>query len=105
MTKFGVQDSWTQFLKISYDNLQIDYDYSNEDIKYEFELVPLYLSKDGDTLVLKSSQEYPEILYNWRNDRVERTKITATTTVTDDRTVHHVSCTAHDYFESLVSVS
>ncbi|XP_058779736.1 F-box/kelch-repeat protein At3g23880-like [Vicia villosa] len=104
MNKFGVQDSWTQFLKISYHNLQIDYDYSDEDMKYNFELVPLFLSKDGDTLVLESSQEHPEILYNWRNGRVERTKITATTTITDDRAVHLVSCTALDYFESLVSV-
>ena len=27
MKEFGVDDSWTQFLKISYRNLQIDYNY------------------------------------------------------------------------------
>ncbi|XP_058741961.1 F-box/kelch-repeat protein At3g23880-like [Vicia villosa] len=112
MKKFGVQNSWTKFLKISYCNFQIHYDYSNEDIEgnedieYNFELRPLFLSKDGDTLVLNNIiQECQTILYNWRNDIVERTKITATTIITCDSTVHNASCTAYDYIESLVSVS
>ncbi|XP_058754649.1 F-box/kelch-repeat protein At3g23880-like [Vicia villosa] len=104
MKKFGVQDSWTQFLKIDYHNLQIEYDYSNEDIKYYFKLVPLFLSKDGDTLVLKSIPKYQEILYNWRNNGVERTKIIARKAVADYQTVDSVSCSGGSYFESLVSV-
>ncbi|KAI5428567.1 F-box/kelch-repeat protein At3g23880 [Lathyrus oleraceus] len=104
MKKFGVQDSWTQFLKISYYSLQIDYDYSDQNLQYHFELVPLFLSKDGDTLVLKSSQEHQEILYNWRNNRVVRTDITARKTITDDRTIDFVSCSAIGYFESLLPV-
>ncbi|XP_058739921.1 F-box/kelch-repeat protein At3g23880-like [Vicia villosa] len=104
MEEFGVEDSWTQFLKISYRSLQIDYDYSDEDTKYNFELVPLFLSKDADTLVLKSSHEYQEILYNWRNSRVVRTNITARKKITDDRTIDFVSCSANAYFESLLSV-
>ncbi|CAL5192231.1 unnamed protein product [Lathyrus oleraceus] len=107
MEKFGVQDSWTQFLKIGYHNLQIDYDYSDEDIKYYFQLMPMFISKDGDTLVIKSSHEHQEIIYNWSNDRVERTKMTRRKAVTDDQTVEivdSVSCSPRGYFESLVSV-
>ncbi|CAK8542447.1 unnamed protein product [Lathyrus sativus] len=74
MKKFGVEDSWTQLFKISYQNLQIDYDI-NDDTKFYFKLMPLLLSKDGDTLVLKSNKEYQAILYSWRDNRVERTKI------------------------------
>ncbi|XP_058737409.1 F-box/kelch-repeat protein At3g23880-like isoform X2 [Vicia villosa] len=103
MKKFGVEDSWSQFLKISCHSLQIHYDYS-EYMLFFFELVPLFLSKDGDTLILKCFQEDQEILYNRRNNTVVRTKITATTTTTDDRTVHSISCTANDHIESLVSV-
>ncbi|XP_058739912.1 F-box/kelch-repeat protein At3g23880-like [Vicia villosa] len=106
MKKFGVQDSWSQFLKIGYHNLQIEYDYSDEYLKFYFELVPLFLSKDGDTLVLTESPQYKEFLYNWRNDQVVRTKITAskTTTTTTGETSNLVLCSANGYFESLVSV-
>ncbi|XP_058754648.1 F-box/kelch-repeat protein At3g23880-like [Vicia villosa] len=106
MKKFGVQDSWSQFLKIGYHNLQIEYDYSHEYLKFHFELVPLFLSKDGDTLVLKESPRYKEFLYNWRNGQVVRTKITAskTTTTTTGETSNLVLCSANGYFESLVSV-
>ncbi|XP_058754612.1 F-box/kelch-repeat protein At3g23880-like [Vicia villosa] len=103
MEKFGVEDSWTQFLKISCHSLQIDYDYS-EHMKHFFELIPLFLSKDGDTLILKCTQEDQEILYNWRNNTVVRTNITATTTTTDDETSNSASYSANGYFESLVSV-
>ncbi|XP_058741957.1 F-box/kelch-repeat protein At3g23880-like [Vicia villosa] len=56
MENFGVDDSWIQFLKISYYSLQIDYDYSNEYIKYSFNFVPRFLSKDGDTLCRGNSE-------------------------------------------------
>jgi hypothetical protein len=78
MKKFGDGDSWTQFVKISYQNLQVDYDYSDENTKYCFVLMPLFLSEDGDTLILSCSQELEAILYNWRDNRVQRTKITPT---------------------------
>ncbi|XP_050912078.1 F-box/kelch-repeat protein At3g23880 [Lathyrus oleraceus] len=103
MKKFGVQDSWTQFLKISCHSLQIDYDYS-EYMKYHFDLVPLFLSKDGDTLILNNIQEDHKILYNWRNNSVVRTNITARKTITQDETSDLVSCSSNGYFESLVSV-
>jgi len=74
MKKFGVKDSWTPFLKINYHNLQVNYDYSDDDcIKYNFKFVPLFLSKDGDTLIMCNNHEMEAIIYNWRNNRVERT--------------------------------
>lgn len=58
MKKFGVEP----FLKVSYHNLQVNYDYSDGSIKYHFKLVPLFLSEDGDTLILCSSQEREAII-------------------------------------------
>ncbi|XP_058741948.1 F-box/kelch-repeat protein At3g23880-like [Vicia villosa] len=104
MKKFGIQDSWTQFLKISYHNLQIRYDYSDEYMKYHFNIVPSFLSKNDDTLILHCNQEISQaILYNWRNNTVVRAKITARKTITDDSSLNDALCAA-DYFESLVSV-
>lgn len=70
MEEFRVEESWCQFLKISYENLQINYNIR------QFYLVPLHLSEDGDTLILASSLEGQAILYNKRNNGVERTRIT-----------------------------
>ncbi|XP_058741963.1 F-box/kelch-repeat protein At3g23880-like [Vicia villosa] len=78
MKKFGVEDSWTQFLKVSYQNLQIDYDLSGY-MKYHFQLIPLLLFEDCDTLMLRSSQNFEAILYNWRDNRVKQIKVTTTT--------------------------
>ncbi|AES80285.2 F-box/kelch-repeat protein At3g23880 [Medicago truncatula] len=106
MKKFGVEDSWTQFLRISYHSLQIDYDYSFEYTKYKFQLVPLLLSEDGDTLIMKCSQEHQAILYNRRCNTVERTNITTSRrTITDDRSGDHVNWEwIKNYVESLVSI-
>jgi len=71
MKKFGLEDSWYQFLKISYQNRQIDYDIMD----VYFQLVPLLLSEDGDTLMLHSNREREAILYHWRDNRVQRSKI------------------------------
>ncbi|XP_024626772.1 F-box/kelch-repeat protein At3g23880 [Medicago truncatula] len=83
MKKFGDEDSWSQFLRISYQNLLIDYDIFDT----YFRLVPLLLSKDGDTLILKSSQEFEAIIYHWKDNRVQRTKITPSRTITYDRRI------------------
>jgi len=104
MMKFGVEESWTPFLKISYENLQIDYNFSDDEMKYRFPLVPLLLSEDGDTVLLKGSQDYQAILYNLRDKRVERTKITASSTITDNRTRNYIRwVSTMVYVESLVS--
>ncbi|KEH41203.1 hypothetical protein MTR_1g046600 [Medicago truncatula] len=64
MKKFGVEDSWTPFLIISYNDLQIDYSYDGYEMEYDFNLVPLFLSEDGNTLILHSIGEAEAILYN-----------------------------------------
>ncbi|XP_058759040.1 F-box/kelch-repeat protein At3g23880-like [Vicia villosa] len=83
MMEFGVQESWIQFLKISYVDLRI-YHGVSESFEYHSQLFlfPLGLSESNDTLVLASNQESfaceeeKAILYNWRDNRVERTRFT-----------------------------
>ncbi|CAJ2670679.1 unnamed protein product [Trifolium pratense] len=65
MMEFGVEESWTQLLKINYNNLQMYY--------YIHQLVPLYVS--GDTLILINRLEGQPILYNLKN-RVTKTIVT-----------------------------
>ncbi|AES92335.2 hypothetical protein MTR_4g128320 [Medicago truncatula] len=72
MKKYGAEDSWTQFLKISYQHLQVDYD-----LAPSFQLLPVLLFEDADTLLLRSRQENEAILYNWSDNKVRRTNITA----------------------------
>ncbi|KAI5408899.1 F-box/kelch-repeat protein At3g23880 [Lathyrus oleraceus] len=74
MMEFGDQKSWTQFLKISYDDLQIDYDSIR--YNYPYMMYPLCLSEDGETIILANSHEEQAFLYNWRDNRVEKTRIT-----------------------------
>lgn len=69
MVEFGVEESWTQFLKISYERLHID-PYSMGP------LVPFYLSKNGETLILANILQDQMILYNLRDNRAVRTRIT-----------------------------
>ncbi|RHN47036.1 putative F-box domain-containing protein [Medicago truncatula] len=109
MKKFGVEDSWTPLLKISYQNLQIDYDYSFDFMKYHFNLQSLFLSEDGDTLILDSSQEMEVILYNLRDNTVRRTEASVSSSIIDHRTNVRTSTSiswymAMDYVESLVLI-
>nr|ABN08680.1 F-box protein interaction domain [Medicago truncatula] len=70
MKEFRVEESWTQFLKISYHNLQIDnnFNYLN------FYVSTIRLSEKNDTLLLKTSCESSAILYNWRDKSIKRIK-------------------------------
>ncbi|XP_058756987.1 F-box protein At1g11270-like [Vicia villosa] len=70
MKEFGVEDSWTQFLKISYhNNLQIDDPYD----EFNYSLLPLFLLEKKDTLLLTNTyQQRQIILYNWRDNSVKR---------------------------------
>ncbi|CAJ2670115.1 unnamed protein product [Trifolium pratense] len=104
MMEFGVQESWTQFLKISFQNLQIDYGISNS-LAYDSQLflLPLWASESSNTLIMASNQEgYADeslfkpqhaIVYNWRDNIVEQIK-------TNNEIMWMFS---HDYVESLVS--
>ncbi|XP_058768572.1 F-box/kelch-repeat protein At3g23880-like [Vicia villosa] len=88
MTKFGAEKSWSQFLKFSYHNVGVDYELGHPYIK----LTPLYLSKDGDTLLLANDPQDSAILYNWRNNIAKKTRI--------NNKICWVSI--RDYVESLV---
>ncbi|KEH22632.1 F-box protein interaction domain protein [Medicago truncatula] len=77
MKEFGVEDSWTQFLKISYRRLSIVYQGPSYMLfRPEFLLLPLCLSENGDTLILASDNDKQAILYNLRDNKVETTRIT-----------------------------
>ncbi|RHN51287.1 hypothetical protein MtrunA17_Chr6g0466931 [Medicago truncatula] len=71
MMEFGVQESWTQFLKISLQDLQIDQN-------LHLFLFPLYLSESDNTLIMAiNRQGYDDhnshaIIYNWIDKRVEQ---------------------------------
>jgi len=105
LKEFGVEESWTQFLKISYHDLQLEYDFSDRGCKYYLRFMPLFLSKDGDTLVLRSSLENEAILYNLRDNRVERTRITVHKTSIDDGTRSYLCWNyAKGFVESLLSI-
>jgi hypothetical protein len=80
VTEFGVEQSWTQFLKISCQNLE----------RYN-ELFPLYLSENGHTLILLGPGGNYVILYNMRENRVEKAS-------------GYTWCHAKDYVESLASI-
>ncbi|CAI8612342.1 unnamed protein product [Vicia faba] len=83
MNKIGVEDSWTQFFKISYHNLQID---PFEDL-VSF-LIPICVSEKNDTLLLANEDRKVTILYNWRENRIA---------------LGPWWCTRLNYVESLVS--
>lgn len=67
MDEFGVERSWTRFLKISYINLPID---------SLPPLIPLCLSQNGDTIIFSLHLVDQAILYNWRDNTVRRIKST-----------------------------
>ncbi|CAK8541404.1 unnamed protein product [Lathyrus sativus] len=83
MKEFGVEDSWTQFLKISYHNLLLD---PFEDL-VSF-LVPLCLSEKNDTLLLAHEYKQVTILYSWSDNTLA---------------LGPWWCTCLNYVESLVS--
>ncbi|KAK7293081.1 hypothetical protein RJT34_15942 [Clitoria ternatea] len=68
MKEFGVEVSWTQFLSIGYNDLQVD-------IKNFSPLVPVFVSKDDDVVVIAKLNETQAMLYYRRDNRVERTEI------------------------------
>ncbi|XP_004491717.1 F-box/kelch-repeat protein At3g23880-like [Cicer arietinum] len=108
MMEFGVQESWTQFLKISYQNLHIkslrNYYDINDWLKHDSELFlfPLCVSESNHTLILACKQPtgFGEIIehaivYNWRDNRVEQK-------IFGDKFMWFC---AKDYGESLISTS
>jgi F-box interacting protein len=92
MKEYGVQDSWTQLFKISYQHLamqlRIRLPMDNID-----QLVCLYVN--GDIVVFASRRWKPSFIYNLKDKTVVKIKSKITT--------HWLSDTK-DYVESLVSV-
>lgn len=68
MKEFGDENSWTQFLKISYNNLQIDYPFNG----FNLSLLPLCYSEKNDTLLLTNQYREGSILYNWKDNTLEK---------------------------------
>ncbi|RHN45824.1 hypothetical protein MtrunA17_Chr7g0235661 [Medicago truncatula] len=90
MKEFEVEESWTQFLKISYESLPIDYDAVRG-----FVLFPLCLSEDGDALILVWDEAEQAIFYNLRANIGEKAKTT--------KEIQWFG--ANEYVESLVSTN
>jgi len=68
----GVEQPWTQLLKISYQNLRTKF-HNFADLE-NCQLLPLHLSDHSDTLILANNQDRRAILYNLRDNTVTRTK-------------------------------
>ncbi|GAU13869.1 hypothetical protein TSUD_261960 [Trifolium subterraneum] len=102
MKKFGDEESWTQFLKISFHDLQLNCNFCNETQTYYFNIRPLFLSKDGDTLVLRTIPD-EAILYNWREGRVKTAGVSVKKIGFDEDYVTWDD--ADSFVESLISVS
>ncbi|GAU49206.1 hypothetical protein TSUD_260560 [Trifolium subterraneum] len=82
MKDFGVEDSWIQLFKINHEHFYTWVD-----------LLPLYLSENGDTLVLANVKYKEAFIYNPRDNKVEQIGI-----------ANHIKWSqSKGYVESLVS--
>ncbi|KAK2427632.1 F-box/kelch-repeat protein [Trifolium repens] len=72
MKEFGVQESWIQLLKVSYQSLPIVYNVSCS----RSVLFPLCFYENSDTLVLAWDRGKQAILYNLRDNTAEKTGYT-----------------------------
>ncbi|KAK7338965.1 hypothetical protein VNO77_19599 [Canavalia gladiata] len=88
MKEFGVEKSWTRLVNVSYEHLQTGYN------EFHHVLFPVCMSDNGDVLLLSDSDSgYCIILYNQRDNRVERFE-----------SPDNILCySIKDYVESLVS--
>ncbi|XP_058761272.1 F-box/kelch-repeat protein At3g23880-like [Vicia villosa] len=92
MKDFGIQESWTQLFRIEY--LKIYHDFNlYKGSEFGTPLLPLHLSRNGDTLILANCEDDRAIIYNRRDKGVERIRIS------------NKLCwfSTMDYVESLVS--
>ena len=89
MKEFGVEESWTQFLKISYQNLGINYIVGHDG----FLVLPVCLFENVATLILAIKKGNQAVLYNLRDNKVKKI----------EKTNRIWWCVARDYVESLVS--
>jgi len=92
LTEFGDEKSWTQFLKFSHHNYPMHNDFVGNPVS---KLKPLYISQNGNILVLKSNLIDGEIVYNRRTNKGKKIRI--------NKPIRWFSIKA--YVESLVSTS
>ncbi|XP_058733921.1 F-box/kelch-repeat protein At3g23880-like [Vicia villosa] len=74
MKDFGVQESWVQLFKISYQNF-----YSINGNLFDIQrlkLLPIHLSENGYTLILANIHKAPAFICDCRDDTIERIRIT-----------------------------
>jgi hypothetical protein len=90
MKEYGIQESWTQLFKISYDYENLEMCYFDDD----YQLVCLY--KYGDMVILGNKAGNLAVTYNLRDEIVERIRFT--------NSIEHWKYDAIDYVESLVSI-
>jgi len=91
MKDFGVQESWIQLFKINSNKLPSCYYNYGTGFK-QLGSLPLYLSKNGDTLVLANHEDGKAFIYNRMDNKVEEIGITNKI----------IWSHARDYVESLV---
>ena len=70
MREFGVHESWTQLVTIS--SVQLLGNFDDLDLyHHHFSLLaPVCVSEDEDVVLLASKEDFPDIMYNMRDDRV-----------------------------------
>ncbi|XP_058768910.1 F-box/kelch-repeat protein At3g23880-like [Vicia villosa] len=109
MTEFGTEKCWIQFLKISYEDLNIHPEYKNSlspwclygsdfdiHMKYKYFLAPLCLYESGIILVQAANGHGLQVIvYNWIENRIEKTRM-------DSSVLWMVN---QNYVESLVPTS
>lgn len=67
MKEYGVEESWTQLFKTSYEKL------SRHCFKDCLHMVCLY--KNGDMAIFANEFEHHEVIYNLRNKKVEKIRV------------------------------
>jgi len=77
MKEFGIEESWTQLLKISYESLKNVFlpDYQTvEWLPYwrELFMFPVCLSENGNKLILAYEEGYHPIVYNVTKNKAEK---------------------------------
>jgi len=83
MREFGVHESWTRLVNVSYAHLQIE--------EPDRLLVPVCLSENGDVLMLANKNPDDVIMYNQRDNRIEYVELP------NNQIIY-----AHEHMQSLV---
>ncbi|XP_058737005.1 F-box/kelch-repeat protein At3g23880-like [Vicia villosa] len=97
MKEFGIQKSWTLLFKINFFDIQMH----NRLSQIGTSLLPLYLSKNGDTCILAGYEDDQIVIYIQREKRVKRIGVAIATEFSWFSPMEYLS--PMEYVESLVS--